>query len=92
MEVHLTPTKSDEYPKEVKFLEVVELSPIVMKALVSDHIIDSINNCALKGIEVEGGKRKRHRAVYLDLTNSSSETERESNNVSIILDTPSFDA
>jgi len=45
MEVYLTPTKSDEYPKEVKFLEVVELSPIVMKALVSDHIIDGINNC-----------------------------------------------
>jgi len=42
MEVHLTPTKSDEYPKEVTFLEVVELRPIVIKALVSDHIIYGI--------------------------------------------------
>jgi len=53
METHLTPTKFDEYPKEVKFLEVVALSPIVMTALVSDHIIDGINNCVLKGIKLE---------------------------------------
>jgi len=48
MELQLTPTKHDEYPEEVKFLEVVELSPILMNALVSDHIIDAINNCAKK--------------------------------------------
>jgi len=59
---------------------------------VSDHIINGINNCAIKGIKVEGGKRKRHKAIYLDLTNSSSESEIESNIVSIILDTPSFNA
>jgi len=46
----------------------------------------------IKGIKVEGGKRKRHRAVYLDMTNSFSESENESNNVSLILDTPSFNA
>jgi len=92
MDDYNAPAEPDEYLKEIKFLEVIKLSPIVMKALVSDHIIDSINNCVLKGIKLEGGKRRRHRAVYLDSTNSSSETETECNNVSIILDTPSFDA
>jgi len=42
MEVHLTPTESDEYPKEVTFFEVVQLGPTVMKALVSDHTINGI--------------------------------------------------
>jgi len=82
---------SDEYSKEVTFLEITELNPVVMQA-VSDHIIKAINNCVIKGIKVEGGKRKRHRAVYLDLTNSSSESEHDSNTVSLILDTPSFNA
>jgi len=92
MDVHLTTTDSDEYPKGVTFLEVVELSPIVIKSLVSDHITSAVNNCVIKGIKIEGGKRKRHRAVYLNLTNSSSESEIESSNVSIILDTPFFNA
>jgi len=35
-------------------------------------------------------KRKRHRAVYLDLTNSTSELEHEINAAYIIVDTPSF--
>jgi len=63
MEVHLTPTKSDEYPKEVKFLEIVELSPIVMHSPFSDHIIEGINKCALEGIKLEGGKRKKQRCL-----------------------------
>jgi len=91
-DVHLTTSESDEYPKEVTFLEVVELGPVVMKALVSDHIVNAVNNCVIKEIKLEGSKRKRHRAVYLDLTNSSSEFETDSNNVSLILDTPSFHA
>jgi len=58
MDVHITPTESNEYSKEVKFLEVIELKPDVIQALVSDHIINGIINCAIKGIKIERGKRK----------------------------------
>jgi len=43
------------------------------------------------GIAVKDGKRKEHRAVHLDLTNSPSNTD-DSNSVSTILDTPSIDS
>jgi len=82
----------DEYFKEVTFPNTNERNPVVMQSIVSDHIIKPVNNCVIKGIKVEGGKTKKHRAVYIDLTNSSSESETDSNNVSIILDTPFFNA
>jgi len=84
--------RSGEYPKEVTFLEITELNSVVMQALVSVHIVKAVDSCVIKGIKEEGVKRKRNRAVYLDLTNSSSESETDSNNVSLLLDTPSFNA
>jgi len=86
------PAEPDEFSKEVTFLETNELNSIVMQTLVSDHITKAVNSCAIKGIKVEGVTRKKHRAIYLDLTNSSSESEIESDDVSFILDTPSFNS
>jgi len=67
-----------------------EASPIIIQDVVSNHIILAIENCVIEGIKKEKVKRKRHRAVYLDLTNSTSESDQEMNAASIILDTPSF--
>jgi len=66
-----------------------EVSSTIMQDVVSNHIILAIENCVIEGIKKENLKRKRHRAVYLDLTNSSSDSDHELNATSMILDTPS---
>jgi len=70
--------------------EIVKTSPFVIHDMVSDHIILAVENCVIQGIRKEKVKRMRHRAVYLDLTNSSSESDQDINTVSNFLDTLSF--
>jgi len=70
--------------------EAGEASPIIIQDVVPNHIIIGIENCMIKCIRKENLKSKRNRAVYLNQTNSSSDSEHEINAASIILDTPSF--
>jgi len=76
--------------KDLTIVEVSETSSIVIQDVVSDQIIQAVESCVIEEIKKEKVKRKRHRAVYLDLTNSSSESDQDINAASIILDIPSF--
>jgi len=76
-------------PSGAFVVDTGEVSPIIMQDVVSNHIILAIENCLIEGIKKENLKRNRHRAVYLDLTNSSSDSDHELNATSMILDTPS---
>jgi len=69
---------------DVTFNEHEGIDFVTMKDIVSNHIVQAINNCVTVGI--------KRRVAYLDLTNSSSESDPDTNAVSIILDTPSFSA
>jgi len=76
--------------KVLAITDAGKASPIIIQGVVSNHIILAIESCVIEGIKNKKLKRKRHRAVYLDLTNSSSESDQDRNAASIILDTPSF--
>jgi len=53
-------TDHDSSLKEVTFHNLDEINSVVVKTLVSDHIVQAVDKYCLRGITGEGIRKKRH--------------------------------